>query len=158
VEVEDFIRNRIAFHFRRKIHDMPVPDISDDDIQLWSAAGGLLARVAHADRDVTEDERTAITLAMARHWDLPDHVIAALVDIALDEIAKGLDFYRLTRQFYLKTDPDERQQFVTSLFKIAMADGNLSHDETEEIRHIARGLKLAHRQMIRAKLDATGEE
>jgi uncharacterized tellurite resistance protein B-like protein len=155
LELEEFMRNRIAFHFRRQLHNHPLPQISDEEIQIWSAAGGLLARVAHVDRDVKEEERAAMVNAMATHWELPDQVIAALVDIALDEISKGLDFYRLTRQFYQKTNHEERQRFVTSLFKIALADGEISHDETEEIRHIARGLKLTHRQMIKAKLDAT---
>jgi uncharacterized tellurite resistance protein B-like protein len=156
-EVEGFIRNRIAFHFRRKLADLPLPEFTEADIQIWTSAGGLLARVAHADKKVTEREHAAISEALADHWDLPEHVIAALVDIALDAIAKGLDFYRLTRQFYLHTELERRQQFVTTLFKVALADGTISHEETEEIRHIARGLKLTHRQMIEAKLKATGD-
>jgi uncharacterized tellurite resistance protein B-like protein len=156
-ELEEFMRNRIAFHFRRQMEALPMPEISEKEIQIWSSAGGLLARVAHADKEITEDEHAAITQAMANHWDLPNHVIAALIDIAMGEITNGIDFYRLTRQFYLNTELEERQQFVASLFKIALADGRLSHDETEEIRHIARGLKLTHRQMIDAKLNATGE-
>lgn len=154
-ELETFIRNRIEFHFHREIKNQSVPDITDDDIQIWSAAGGLLARVANADREVTEEERESMALALGRHWDLPDHIIATLIDIALDEIAKGLDFYRLSRQFYQKTNREERQQFISSLFEIALADGKISHEETEEIRHIARGLKLTHRQMIQAKLTVT---
>jgi len=157
-EVEDFIRNRIAFHLSRQINDAPLPDISDDDIQLWSAAGGLLARVAHVDREVTAEERTAMTIALNKHWHLPDHIIATLIDIALDEISDGLDFYNLSRQFYLRSDHDERKKFVSSLFMIALADGQISYDETEEIRHIARGLKLSHRQMIEAKVIATREQ
>jgi uncharacterized tellurite resistance protein B-like protein len=149
------MRNRIAFHFRRQMEDMPIPEVTEEQIQIWTAAGGLLARIAHADREVTEGEQRAITHTMAEHWDLPEHVISALVDIALNEIGKGLDFYRLTRQFYLNTEIEERVRFVTSLFKIALADGELSHDENEEIRNIARGLKLTHRQMIEAKLAAT---
>ena len=154
-ELENFIRNRIAFHLSRQIIDAPVPDISDDDIQLWSAAGGLLARVAHVDRKVTAEERAAMTLALRKHWDLPDHILATLVDIALDEISRGLDFYNLSRQFYRRSDQVERRHFVSSLFMIALADGELSYDEIEEIRHIARGLKLSHRQMIEARLKAT---
>jgi uncharacterized tellurite resistance protein B-like protein len=115
----------------------------------------LLARVAHADRDVTEEERAAMAAALSKHWELPEHVSTALIDIALNEITKGLDFYRLTRQFYQRTTRDERIHFVTSLFEIALADGELSHEEVEEIRPIARGLKLTHRQMIAAKLKAT---
>jgi uncharacterized tellurite resistance protein B-like protein len=156
-ELEDFMRNRITFHFRRQIQALPMPEISEKEIQVWSSAGGLLARVAHADKEVTKGEHAAMSQAMADHWNLPDHVIAALIDIAMGEVTNGLDFYRLTRQFYLHTELEERQQFVASLFKIALADGSLSPEETEEIRHIARGLKLTHRQMIDAKLKATGE-
>jgi uncharacterized tellurite resistance protein B-like protein len=155
LEVEEFMRNRIAYHFKRKLESIPLPELTEADVQKWSSAGGLLARIAYADRQVTEDERAEIARAIHKHWDLPDHVTATLADIALDEISKGLDFYRLTRQFYLNSEPDERQQFVASLFKIALVDGKISHEETEEIRHIARGLKLTHRQMISAKLKAT---
>lgn len=153
-EVEEFMRNRIAFHLRRTLQEMPIAEPTEAEIQIWASAGGLLARVAHADKQVTKEERDEITQAISQHWALPDHVIASLLDIALNEIANGLDFYRLTRQFYLNSDREQRKQFVTSLFKIALADGELSHDETEEIRHIARGLKLTHRQMIAAKLKA----
>lgn len=154
-ELEDFIRNRIAFHVSRQINDLPLPDISNDDIQLWSAAGGLLARVAHVDREVTAGERTAMNVALSKHWHLPDHIVATVIDIALDQISEDLDFYNLSRQFYLRSNPDERKRFVSSLFMLAVADGEISHDETEEIRHIARGLKLSHRQMIEAKIQAT---
>jgi uncharacterized tellurite resistance protein B-like protein len=74
-----------------------------------------------------------------------------LVDIALDEITKGLDFYRLTRQFLQHSSRQTREAFVGSLYSIAHADGEISFIENEEIRNIARGLKLTHRQMIAAR-------
>ena len=40
----------------------------------------------------------------------------------------------------------------------AAADGDISFDETEEIRLIARGLELSHRDFIDAKLLILGEE
>jgi uncharacterized tellurite resistance protein B-like protein len=150
-ELEEFMRNRIAFHFRRHLDQSTTLEFTDKQIQLWSAAGGLLARIAHADREVTKEERAAITSALQTHWELPQPVLSSLVDIALDEIAKGLDFYRLTRQFYQHSSRQTREAFVASLYSIAHADGDISFIENEEIRNIARGLKLTHRQMIVAK-------
>ncbi|TFH32706.1 MAG: TerB family tellurite resistance protein, partial [Anaerolineales bacterium] len=127
--LDEFMRNRIVFHFRRHIQAEPLPEFSEEDVQVWSAAGGLLARVAHVDRDITAEERTAMAATLKEHWELPEHISIALVDIALDEITKGLDFFRLSRQFYQRTSREERQQFVTSLFKIGLADGELSYEE-----------------------------
>jgi uncharacterized tellurite resistance protein B-like protein len=157
-ELEEFMRNRITFHFRRHLNQSTTNDHQDEDIQLWSAAGGLLARIAHADKEISSEERSAISAAMQTHWNLSPPILDALVDIALDEISNGLDFYRLTRQFYQLSSRQTREAFVASLYSIANADGEISFIENEEIRNIARGLKLTHRQMISAKksvLDAS---
>jgi len=66
--------------------------------------------------------------------------------------AADLDFFRLTREFYSATQPDERRAFARVLFRVAAADGHVSFDETEAIRSITRILKLTHKEFINAKL------
>jgi uncharacterized tellurite resistance protein B-like protein len=72
--------------------------------------------------------------------------------MAASEVSKGLDYYRLTRQFFETTTEDERVAFLDALFAVAAGDGLASYDEIEEIRTIAYGLLLSHQQFIDAKL------
>ena len=46
----------------------------------------------------------------------------------------------------------ERRHVVELLFAVSAADGHMSVDEIEEIRVIARGLNLTHKDFIAAKL------
>jgi uncharacterized tellurite resistance protein B-like protein len=78
------------------------------------------------------------------------------VELILSVIQKtaglGLDRFRLTREFYEKSSPEQRLQLMDCLFDIAGSDTDLQHSEIEEVRSIAYALRLSHRQFIDAKL------
>jgi len=46
----------------------------------------------------------------------------------------------------------ERKRSIESLFALSKAEGKMSNEEIEEIRKIAYGLNLSHREFINAKL------
>jgi|Deesub1362A_J573_1020465.scaffolds.fasta_scaffold01222_9 uncharacterized tellurite resistance protein B-like protein len=152
-ELEDFLRNRVYFNLRHRLRSS-AETLPLDEAQLrkLSLAGGLLARVAHADHEVTEGERQAIEKVLREHWDLDPLQASLVVDIALEVAGRELDEFRLTRSFFDRTSAQERQSFVEALFHVAAADGLADRHETEAIRRIAQGLKLTHRQFIQAKL------
>jgi len=85
-------------------------------------------------------------------WDLTPGTAEGVAALALSEIETGLDFFRLSREFFEATTREERLSFVEALFQIGYSDGDLSHEENEEIRRVARGLKLSHREFINAKI------
>jgi uncharacterized tellurite resistance protein B-like protein len=53
---------------------------------------------------------------------------------------------------------EERRRVLQTLFAVAHSDGKISFDEIEEIRVVARGLKLTHKDFIDAKLSVLGIE
>jgi uncharacterized tellurite resistance protein B-like protein len=71
--------------------------------------------------------------------------------VAVAEISLEMDYYRLTRLFFTKTNDEAREHFLGALFGIAAADGFVSLVEIEEIRKIAKSLKLTHEQFIQKK-------
>jgi uncharacterized tellurite resistance protein B-like protein len=150
-EFDDFIKNRIYFQVRRRI---PPDDalIADAELRLLSLAGGLLARVAHADQTVAPTESSAIAAALRASWGLGDTAAALVADVALSAVATDLDYYRLTREFFTATSDAQREQFLDALFAVARADGQVSPAETEEIRRIARSLNLSLQQ-VNAAID-----
>jgi len=127
-------------------------DIPEADLRKLSLAGGLMARVAHVDREVTEDEFDMMVNALQTGWDILREAAAFVAEIAVSKVGAELDYFRLTRQFSTSTTEDERVRFLDVLFAVADADGRVSHEEIEEIRRIARSLNLTHKQFIGAKL------
>ena len=150
---EDFMDNRIYYNIRRRL-DLNADGlhISDDDIRKFSLAGGLMARVAYVDRDVTESEYEYMKNALGRCWQIGEEETAVVIEVAVSEISKDLDYYRLSREFFESTNEDERICFLDVLYAVADGDGRVSFEEIEEIRTIANMLKLTHKQFIDAKL------
>jgi uncharacterized tellurite resistance protein B-like protein len=77
---------------------------------------------------------------------------AFVAEVAVDETASHLDRYRLAREFADACTYEERLGFLDVLFAVATADGYATYDEIEEIRQVARTLKLPHEAFIDAKL------
>ena len=58
----------------------------------------------------------------------------------------------MTREFGAATTREERLRFLDVLFQIALADGFVTYEETEEIRLISQGINLANEEFIAAKI------
>jgi uncharacterized tellurite resistance protein B-like protein len=153
--LEDFLRNRIYYHLKRSADQGEIEiTLPEKEVRKLSLAGGLLARIAAVDSEITTEEQRAMSQALENKWNLEPEAAESVVKLAVAEIESGLDFFRLSREFFVATTREERIRFVEALFQIGYSDGKLSHEENEEIRHVANGLKLTHRQFIDAKLSA----
>jgi len=151
--LDDFIKNRVYYLVSRRLElDDTEINLSEEELRKLSLAGGLMARVAYVDREVHEGEFDAMVGAIQDNWGVTDIEAALVAEMAVSAITKGLDFYRMSRQFFESTSEAERVQFLDVLFAVADGDGHVSYEETEEIRTIATGLKLTHKQFINAKL------
>jgi uncharacterized tellurite resistance protein B-like protein len=157
--LDDFMKNRVFFAVRQRLNKADGElEIAEKDLRKLSLAGALMARVAHLDRDVSEDEFDTIVRALRDGWDITEDEAAFVAEIAVSEVSKGLDHYRMTSAFYANTSRQERADFLDVLFAVASADDGISSQENEEIRQIAYGLRLSRDQFIQAKLRALGKE
>ena len=156
--LDDFIKNRVYYSLRERL-DLSENelDIPDTEVRKLSLAGGLMARVAHVDREITEDEFARMVKALQAGWSITREAAALVVEIAVSEVSADLDYFRLTREFFSSTTEDERARFLDVLFSVAAADGQITHDENEEIRRIALSSNLTHQQFIDAKLKTLPE-
>ena len=149
---EDFIKNKVFYEVQRRLKlNKTSLDIDEDRLRKLSLAGGLMARVAHVDLEITDDEYKAIANSLMAEWGISTEEAAFVTEVAVSEIGPDMDYYRLARQFFSSTDREERAKFLNILFSIANADGFVSNEEIEEIRAIANSLRLTHRQFIDAK-------
>ena len=151
--LEDFIKNRVYYGVRRRLDESDgQPDLPDSELRKLSLAGGLMARIAHIDRDVTEGEIDAMERTLQENWNCSHEQAALVAEVAVSAVAEDMDFYRMAREFFTCTTEQERVQFLDVLFAVADGDGMVSTPETEGIRRISMNLKMTHRQFIDAKL------
>jgi uncharacterized tellurite resistance protein B-like protein len=144
---EDFLSNKVYYGVRRRL-DLGEAElkVSDGTLRTLSLAGGVMARVAQVNPQVTDAEVDTMVEALQ-----PEEA-AFVAGVAVSETASLLDQSRLVREFADACGPEERAEFLDVLFAVAAADGEATYDEIEELRTIARWLKLSHEQFIEAKL------
>ncbi|OGO17208.1 MAG: hypothetical protein A2Z14_10065 [Chloroflexi bacterium RBG_16_48_8] len=153
VFLDDFMKNSVFYGVRRHLNESDIQlDLPEEDLWKLSLAGGLMARVAHVDREVNEGEFDNMLDSLQRNWGLPKEAAAIVAEVAISAVAANMDYYRMAREFFSCTTEQERFRFLDMLFAVADGDGMVSYEETEQIRSIARHLKLTHKQFIDAKL------
>lgn len=151
--IKDFIKNKIFYNLQRRLDlDEVALDIPESELRKLSLVGGLMSQIAFVDREVTDGEFDAIVKALQSGWNITQPAATLAAEVAVAEAGKNMDLYRLSREFFECTSPEERLSFLDILFAIAAGDGYVSHEEIEEIRVISKMLKLTHKQFITAKL------
>ncbi|MCS6887204.1 TerB family tellurite resistance protein [Chloroflexus sp.] len=149
----EFLRNRIyyALHMRLGKH-IDELGVDQHEVYALALAGGLLARVARVDAEVTPAEHDQIVAILQEWWHL-DHARATLVaEVALAESAASLDFFRLAKEFAESTTVEQRERFLDALFAVAIADGELSGAESAEISRITAAINLPHDRFVAARM------
>lgn len=150
---DDFVKNKIYYEVKQQAEqDGRTFNISDAEMRKMGLAGGLMARIAYVDRQVTADEIQAMADLLAEHWGVARDTAVFVANIAVNSVDYSYDYYRMTREFGTSTSYEERAGFLNVLFNVALADGRVSFEETEEIRLVARGVNLSHEEFISAKI------
>jgi uncharacterized tellurite resistance protein B-like protein len=111
-----------------------------------------MAKVAHADAEISQKEQEIIRDLLMREWALPEEAASLCKDISLTRVEKGLDYVQLTRSFFECTTQEERKKLLVILFKVANAAHRTSNEEIEKIRRIAKSLRISHSDFIETKL------
>lgn len=151
--LEDYVKNTIYYQLREMQSETGVQmDLPEAELRKLCFATGLLAHIANVDSDMSNEEREAMRKIIARDWNLSAQQADLFVCISCDRTTRGLDYFRLSHGFFDCTTFDERRDFLKTLFKIANASDKTSNDEIEEIRRVAKSLKLSHQDFIDAKL------
>lgn len=129
-----------------------------DALRRLSLAASILAHVVRIDGVVEAGERDALRAALEEQYGLEADIAAVVTELALDEVADGIDLHALLRDFTKVSTEEHRQRFLAAVFRVAAGDGRASLDEIEEVRRIGRGLLLSHRHFIAAKLTLPGQQ
>ena len=126
-------------------------DMSNEDLRRLILAAGLMARVAHVDREILAEEQQLMEDVMKAYWKASPEESSFVAKVVIDEGAANVDQIRLLREFTEVYDKFERAKFLEVLFGVAISDGDISMEEDREIEEICRGIGLLNKEFVDAK-------
>jgi uncharacterized tellurite resistance protein B-like protein len=127
-------------------HAMPQAD--ERQASIIGAMAGLLAMVAHVDRNYTEAEREHVSDVLSRLHSLDPGALRAIEELLEEQVAalaaEPLQSY--TRVLYEQLTREARLEVFEALMDLAAADELLDMHETNLLRRIARALGLSDQE------------
>ena len=75
-----------------------------------------------------------------------------LFEVVEEQGREGFDFHEVVTEINRLTSYNDRLRFMDCLFAVAAADGEMAHEETEEIRRITKAMRIPHNIFIQAKV------
>ena len=122
-----------------RLEAMPV-----DQARLVASAAYTLARAAHADLDISDEETTVIERELQSHGAL-DEATAVLVTEMARLQAKtvgGTEDYVVTREFAALATDEQKIDVLRASFAVSAASGSISAEESAEVNQIAQEIGL----------------
>lgn len=115
-----------------------------EQARLIASAAYTLARAAHADLDISEDETAAIERELQAHQSI-DEATAVLVTQMAKLQARtvgGTEDFVVTREFKAVASEAQRIDVLRACFAIGAANGTISAQETAVVNQIAEELDI----------------
>ena len=138
--------------FRDLLRRMTAPEpetLSDDDSRLALAA--LLVRIARADGNYDDSEKSRINKVLAKRFDLTPFEVADIRRNAETLESEAPDTVRFTRAIKEAVPHENREQIIESLWEIALVDGARDHEEDAFMRLVAPMLGISDRDSALAR-------
>ncbi len=115
----------------------------------------VLARAAHADLEITEDEANEMETIVSHIGGLSMAQSVLVVEIARNqsELYSGTEDFLVTREFNDNASAEERRAAVAACFAVAAVDHEITAEEYAELTEIAEELDLSRSELneIRAQ-------
>ncbi len=123
------------------------------EARFLAAFAYVLARVAHADYEVSEDEVREMERLVRELSDLGESQAALVVQIAKTQAVTlgATENYVVTRQFREVSTREQRLSLLRCLFAVAAADESISEVENTAITLIATELGLTQPEVVAAR-------
>lgn len=105
-----------------------------------------LARAAHADLEVSEEETRKMERILQDLGHLPEEqaVLAVQIAKAQHRLAGGTESFLVTREFKELATREQALELLDCLFAVSAADDSISTAEENQIRQIASELGFSH--------------
>ena len=118
------------------------------------ATAALLIEVMVIDGSLDDQELQSISQTLCEILDLTEAQVDELIALSREEVAEATSLYQFTREINNHFDLEGKMKLLTSMWRVAYADGHLDKHEEGIIRRVADLLHIRHNEYIRCKLEA----
>ena len=118
------------------------------------ATAALLIEVMVIDGNLDDQELQSISQTLCEILDLTEAQVDELIALSREEVAEATSLYQFTREINNHFDLEGKMKLLTSMWRVAYADGHLDKHEEGIIRRVADLLHIRHNEYIRCKLEA----
>ena len=122
-----------------------------DSHQTQIATACILLSVADADEILEDEELDIIIEILQEFFTIDKEVAALLLDEATEIWQNSTDLFQFGAQLNEAFSHDDKVDFISCIFEVAYADGELHYLEHHTIKKIANILKLHRNEIIAAK-------
>ena len=126
-------------------------DLENDNVYFVCLFGALLASVAQVDDHFHEEERKALQQILKERFEFSPGDQKLLFEVIEEQAKHGFDFHEVVTEFNGRVSYKDRVSAVDCFWAIAVADGEISHAENEEVRRITKAMHVPHQVFKESK-------
>jgi uncharacterized tellurite resistance protein B-like protein len=122
--------------------------LDPDEARYLAAFAFVLARVANADSNISDEESLRMEQVVRRVGGLtePQAVLVVQIAKAQQQLKGGTENYLVTREFDQIASREQKEKLLHCLFEISAADDEISLIEENEVKTIANELRFEHKE------------
>lgn len=143
----------IRDYFEKQILNAQEEDVPENRPEELATAA-LLIEVMIVDGNLAEQELASISKTLQTLLNLSAEDVGDLVALSQAEVDQATSLYEFTSQINQHFDLNQKMNLMTSMWRVAFADGHLDKHEENIIRKVSELIHLRHGEYIKCKLAA----
>ena len=129
-----------------------------EDRHLELACAALMFEVARADFATEAAEQQAVCDLLTREFGLSVEELTRVTEVAAERVDAATCLFEFTRAVNALATVDQKRALIAMMWRVAMADQELSRYEEHTIRRVSDLLYLPHADFIWAKLHSASSQ
>ena len=125
----------------------------NDSHEIQLSATCLLLSVAEADEILEEQELDTIQDILKDFFSIADNDAHKLIHEAQDKMKNATGLFEFGQHLNSVFDPGDKLDFISCVFEVAYADGNLHYLEHHTVKKIANILNLNREDILNSKTE-----
>jgi uncharacterized tellurite resistance protein B-like protein len=154
-DMEKYFKRRVLKKIELKSSHSKIPtNLSEEKLYFICLIGTLIATIAHVDEHFDPAEKKALKRCLTDQFSLKGNELTLLFQVVEEQARQGFDFHEVVTEINRIASYNDRLHLMECLFEVSIADGEMAHDEAEEIRRITKALRIPHKTFIEYKVRA----
>jgi uncharacterized tellurite resistance protein B-like protein len=152
-DMEKYFKRRVLKKIELKSSHSKIPtNLSEEKLYFICLIGTLMATIAHVDEHFDPAEKKVLKRCLTDQFSLKGNELTLLLQVVEEQAHQGFDFHEVVTEINRIASYNDRIHLMECLFEVSIADGEMVHDEAEEIRRITKALRIPHKTFIECKV------